>query len=191
MALRRATELEPTDVEAWSNLGGLLRRQARGSQPGEFDWKTLREAMEAYHKASNLNRNDTYPRINEARIRLLLSAVDPADRDGALENIEDLQLLARFATRETKNDPWKFFDLADTLLLTNKPDEGLSVLHEAIALVEQAERRASLASVIDPLRDFLSVPALLAKPTATAVRRAIRECEKAIAETDDDSTNSA
>jgi tetratricopeptide (TPR) repeat protein len=181
-AFRRATDLDAEDAKTWSTLGGLLRRQARSDRPGAFDWTIMREAVEAYRKASAISGNDTYPLINEARIRLLLSTEDPEDRPGALENLANLEHLARYAANRWANDPWKQFDLADTLLLTDRGAEGLDVLRRGIALIQGPERRTSLTSVIEPLYDFLSVPELLNASTATAVRQAINECERAVAD---------
>jgi tetratricopeptide (TPR) repeat protein len=181
-ALRRAVQLDGDDGETWATLGGLRRRLARSPAEPAFHWGMLREARDAYHRASQLLGNDTYPLVNEARVNLLLSAVEPGTRPGVLSRLRNLEYLARFQAYPeppAPRDPWKGFDLTDTLLLTGRVEEGLAELRSAIELIDPRERESSLTSVISPLGDYLAVD-VLDEPAAQGVRAAIDVCEKAI-----------
>jgi uncharacterized protein YndB with AHSA1/START domain len=184
-AFCRSLELDDGQAETWSNLGGLRRRMARSPAAGTgapFDWAMLREARVAYRHASTLFSNDTYALVNEARVDLLLSAQEPAGRPAILARLGKLEHLARYEAypdARERRDPWKGFDLADTLLLTGRADDGLAELRSAIELVDPLDRAATLASVIAPLEDFL-LAGVLAVPAADGVRTAIDLCAQAI-----------
>jgi tetratricopeptide (TPR) repeat protein len=187
VAFQRAVELDPDDAETWATLGGLRRRLARSQADPPFDWAMLREARDAYRRAGELKRNDTYALVNEARIELLLSAAEPATRPAVLSRLRKLEYLARFQSdpenldqRELAEFPWKLLDLADILILTERVPDGLAELRKAIELIDPMDRESFLTSVIGPLRDFLAVPALSA-PAADGVREAIEICEQSIA----------
>ncbi len=179
-ALQRAVGLDPSDAETWATIGGLRRRLARPAAGSAFDWPTLREARDAYRRASHLRTNDTYALVNEARLELLLSAVEPETRPAALRQLRKLENLARYeADSLDRRDPWKLFDLVDTLLLTGRVDEGLASLRAGIELIDSAHRESYLMSVIGPLQDFVAVD-VLDEVTTAGVREAIGLCEQAI-----------
>jgi hypothetical protein len=70
----------------------------------------LRESRDAYHRASQLLGNDTYPLVNEARVNFLLSAVEPGTRQAVLSRLRNLEYLARFQAYPgppARRDPWK------------------------------------------------------------------------------------
>jgi tetratricopeptide (TPR) repeat protein len=188
-ALRRAVQLDSSDGETWATLGGLRRRLARPPAGSAFHWGMLRESRDAYRRASQLLGNDTYPLVNEARVNLLLSAVEPDTRQATLNRLRNLELLARFLAYPdppASRDPWKGFDLADTLLLTGRVEEGLGELRSAIELIDPRDRVSSLTSVTDPLRDYLAA-GVLDETTAQGARAAISLCEKAISAAPTDS----
>jgi hypothetical protein len=142
----------------------------------------LRESRDAYRRASQLLGNDTYPLVNEARVNLLLSAVDPGTRQAALNRLHNLEFLARFQAYPeppARRDPWKGFDLADTLLLTGRVENGLEELRSAIELTDPRDRESSLTSVTDPLRDYLAA-GVLDETASQGARAAIDLCEKGI-----------
>lgn len=181
-AFRRALQLDDNDGETWATLGGLRRRLARSPSGTEFHWGMLRESRDAYHRASQLLGNDTYPLVNEARVSLLLSAAEPGTRPAVLSRLRTLEHLARFQAYPDPpvgRDAWRGFDLTDTLLLTGRTEEGLRELRSAIDLTDPQDRESALTSVIGPLRDYLAAD-VLDKPTADGVRAAIDLCEKAI-----------
>lgn len=183
-AFRHAVQLDGNDGETWATLGGLRRRLARSPTGSAFHWGMLRESRDAYHRASQLLGNDTYPLVNEARVNLLLSAVEPSTRQAVLSRLRNLEYLARFQAYPDPpavRDPWKGFDLTDTLLLTGRVEEGLGELRSAIELTDPRDRESFLPSVIDPLSDYLAID-VLDEPTTQGVREAIDVCEKAIRE---------
>nr|WP_221373872.1 tetratricopeptide repeat protein [Actinoplanes polyasparticus] len=180
-ALNEAVRLNPADGEAWSNLGGMERRRARTSTPGVFLGERLTEAMNAYHHAAKIRENDTYPLMNEARIKLLLGANDDRLRAEALDSLAKLELLARYQVQSSSPERhWKHYDLADTLLLRGRTADGLAAVEDAIAATPRDEFRSTLSSVVEPLRDFLSVPNSLDQEAAEAVRAAVARYEEAI-----------
>jgi tetratricopeptide (TPR) repeat protein len=181
-AFRRSVQLNDNDGETWATLGGLRRRLARPPAGSAFNWPMLRESRNAYHRASQLLGNDTYPLVNEARVNLLLSAAEPATRQAVLSRLRNLEYLARFQAYPdppARRDPWKGFDLTDTLLLTGRVEEALDELRSAIELTDSQDRESSVTSVIEPLRDYLTLN-VLDEPTAEGVRAAIDLCENAI-----------
>jgi uncharacterized protein YndB with AHSA1/START domain/DNA-binding transcriptional ArsR family regulator len=181
-AFCRSLELDDSQAETWANLGGLRRRMARAAAGAAFDWDMLREARAAYHHASELLGHKTYSLVNEARVDLLLSAKEPGARPAILARLRQLEHLARYEAypeAPQRRDPWNGFDLADTLLLTGRTDDGLAELRSAIELVDRVDRVSTLTSVIGPLRDFL-VAAVLDESAADGVRAAVAVCEQAI-----------
>jgi Flp pilus assembly protein TadD len=161
VALERAARLNDRDSETWSNLGGALRRLARENDGASFDSETLRRAKDAYDRAAELSGNDTYPLMNAARIGLLATANAPDMRADALRAFDELRLLTEFAVSRTKReDPWKFFDFADTLVLTGRVDDALEAAKHGIQLVAPENRASFLSSAIEPLDDLISASVL-------------------------------
>ncbi|SNQ49186.1 putative TPR repeat-containing protein YrrB [Frankia canadensis] len=173
-AFQEAVRIDPADDGTWSNLGGLLRRRARQGS-GVFDTALLREALGAYRKAISLAGNDTYPRLNEARIHLLLAAENPGGHDAARASFRRLERLCRFTAEDlqaTLDDgavhpaplredlAWKLLDLADCLILSGRGDEGIEAVRTAIAMMPPANRTSYLSSAIEPWQDFLSAGVL-------------------------------
>jgi tetratricopeptide (TPR) repeat protein len=178
-AFAHAVELDDSDAETWATLGGLHRRLARAGTSGLFDAAKLDSALDCYRRASTLSGNDTYPRLNEARVELLLCGVRGTDPAAVLDRFRRLEHLARFTAEDTAGTgPWPAFDLADTLLLTGREPEGLAELRRGIGLVKPHEIESVLSSVVAPLQDFLAYPQLLSVATATTVTKAIAECQK-------------
>ncbi|MFI9311091.1 tetratricopeptide repeat-containing protein [Streptomyces triculaminicus] len=176
-AFARALELDDSDAETWAILGGLHRRLARRDPPERFDAAELERALGCYRRAIALSGNDIYPRLNEARVELLLSGARSTDPSPVFDRFRRLEHLARFAAEDTAGtDPWPFFDLADTLLLTGREAEGLAQLRKAIGLVRPEEIEPVLSSVVAPLQDFLTCYQLLPPATANAVSKAVAEC---------------
>ena len=178
-AFARAVELDDSDAETWATLGGLHRRLARHDPLEPFDAVELERALNCYRRATALRGNDPYPRLNEARVELLLSGVRGNDPSHVIDRFRRLEHLARFAAEDSAGtDPWPVFDLAETLLLTGREAEGLAELRKAIGQVQPHEIESVLPSVVEPLQDFLNCPDLLSPLTATAVKRAIAECAR-------------
>jgi hypothetical protein len=96
-----------------------------------------------------------------------------------LRNLENLARFQAYPEPPTPRNPWKGFDLTDTLLLTGRVEEGLAELGSAIELIDPQDRESSLISVIDPLKDYLAVD-VLDEATAEGVHAAIDCCMQAI-----------
>ncbi len=189
-ALRKAVSLSPDDHEAWSNLGGQLRRQARRGD-GDFDTVLLRQSRDAYRKAIELNGNDTYPRLNEARITLLLAGDKTVERAAARAYFERLEGLARFTVKELRANatttgrasadlPWKLLDLADCLIFSGRGEEGLETVRAAVNEIPTANRASYLDSAIGPWRDALAA-GILEQTETRFVTQAIDIAEQAAA----------
>ncbi len=155
VAYERALALDDSSAEVWATLGGLRRRLARRVE-GQMDWQMLKSAREAYARAAMLSGNDTYPRLNLARIELLLTHQSPESRAGVIKQFENLVFLATFAVEESGGrDPWKLFDLADALLVVGRVDEALLRFSQALDRIPPERRADTLRSVTEPIRDLL------------------------------------
>jgi tetratricopeptide (TPR) repeat protein len=180
-AFERTVALDETDAETWATLGGLRRRLARREAPDHFDVPLLEAALACYRTAARLKANDTYPLLNMARIELLLAGLQGTSPASVIDRFRQLEHLARFAASDSGGtDPWKLFDLADTLLLTGRGDEGLAEIRKAVSLVPAQERASVLRTVLGPLQDLLAAPGLLPERTTRALRTAVAECEAAL-----------
>ncbi|GIF67783.1 hypothetical protein Ais01nite_58180 [Asanoa ishikariensis] len=115
--------------------------------------------------------------MNAARIELLLAGLRRASTAPARARIEKLEHLARFAVYSSEADPWAAFDLADTLSLTGRAEEGLAVLREASGLCPPDERTAILKTVAEPMNDSLTVSPALEPPVTAALREAVELCK--------------
>ncbi|WP_433325980.1 tetratricopeptide repeat protein [Spirillospora sp. CA-294931] len=168
--LERAVQLDESDAEAWSNLGGALRRLARQGS-GMFDRDRLQRAKHAYDRAARLSGNEVYPLMNAARIGLLLGAENQSDHTEALARFARLVHLTHYAVEESeRSDPWKLFDLADTLALTGEGDAAVTAAQDGIALIQPEHRASYLSSVLEPLDDLLDAVAFDKKHAANLVR---------------------
>ncbi|WP_097922044.1 tetratricopeptide repeat protein [Streptomyces sp. wa1063] len=176
-AFDQAVSLDDHDSETWATLGGLHRRRARNERrPGSFDIAQLERSLTCYLKSGKLSGNNLYPLMNVARLELLLAGARKADTGPAIDRFKQLELLARFEAQNTGwSDPWALFDLADTMLLTGRREEGMAELRKAVALIPPEEQEPVLTSVIGPLEDVLAIDGLLSPEATDAVRQARAE----------------
>jgi tetratricopeptide (TPR) repeat protein len=154
--LREAVRLAPNDVEAWSNLGGALRRLGMAGAPHRYDQKALEEARESYHQAHKLDKYNLYAGLNVARLDLLLSKWNAGRLAQAKEGFRKQIHLCRHAVEENPQDYWRQFDLGDALLFSDEYDEAQKVFANAVTLIPAAERQDKLLSVLGPLRAYLT-----------------------------------
>lgn len=176
-AFDRALTLDDSDAETWATQGGLLRKLSRGNAAGPFDQALLERALACYRKADRLTPNQLYPLMNLARLELLLAGLRGEDTRPAQARIRDLEHLARYTVSSGRpGDPWALFDLADALLLTGRVPAGLAELRRAMTLVAPEERASVLATVAEPLRDFLSIAPALPSETTQGIREALELC---------------
>ncbi|WP_328475193.1 tetratricopeptide repeat protein [Actinoplanes sp. NBC_00393] len=177
VAFERALELDDRDAETWATQGGLLRRMARSRTSGTLDQELLDRALTCYRRAAELSPNNLYPLMNEARIMLLLAGLRRTGTAAIRDRLGQLEHLARFAAYNDSADPWVAFDLADTLILTGRSEEGLAELRRAAALCPAEERTATLKTVAEPMNDLLAVAEVLDPEVAAAVRAAVETCK--------------
>lgn len=153
-SLKEAVRLEPQDIEAWSNLGGALRRLGMEHAPDFYNWKILEEARYSYDEAHKINKYDLYSGLNVARLNLLLSKWDAALLTKAKEGFRKQIHLCRHTVEEYPNDYWRLFDLADALLFSNEYKEARIIFQSAVELIPKDERKDKILSVLGPLRDY-------------------------------------
>jgi tetratricopeptide (TPR) repeat protein len=136
--LLRAIELNANDFDAWSSLGGILKRA------GRFD-----EAWAKYRRARELSNDHPYPLLNEIKLR--------AHKDGKLDLTNaDRRALGRAerarALQASKNppydSPWCFFDLAEIKLYAGDSEGFLRSVRDGVFhLTETWQARTVLESL--------------------------------------------
>lgn len=121
-ALRRAVELNPRDFDAYSSLGGILRRVGK-----------LDEALDRYETAAEISEGHPYPLLNALKLR--------AARDGRVDlneaNTFRLARAERFRQAQVNNSPaidspWSYFDLAEIRLYQGSKDDFIKYIDEGI-----------------------------------------------------------
>ncbi len=170
-SFRIAVTLNDRDEETWAILGGLLRRI--GTRSTYYNWDALRESRDSYRKALALNDRNTYAQGNLARLDLLLSKIDPERLSLAIDGLDTLELLSRLDLKKDPKDYWRWFDWADSCLLSGKVDQGYRLYTEAIKLVPQEHRESELSTVILPLTNLLLSDVLLDDSVKVAVQKII------------------
>ncbi len=174
-AFRAAVSLDDKDDEAWSNLGGLLR--TIGTKSLSYNWDALREARDSYQKALKANDRNTYAQGNLARLDIMLSKVDPERFSLAIEEFEILEALCRLDLKRDPQNYWRWFDRADSYLLSGKVDEGYHLYAKAIELVPLEYRKSELSIVMSPLTNFLLLDVFLDDSVKVAVQKVVETLE--------------
>jgi len=174
-AFRAAVSLDDKDDEAWSNLGGLLR--TIGTKSLSYNWNALREARDSYQKALKANDRNTYAQGNLARLDIMLSKVDPERFSLAIEEFEILEALCRLDLKRDPQDYWRWFDRADSYLLSGKVDEGYRLYAKAIELVPLEYRESELSIVMSPLTNLLLLDVFLDDSVKVAVQKVVETLE--------------
>jgi tetratricopeptide (TPR) repeat protein len=120
-SLRKALELNQSDFDGWSSLGGVLKRRK--------DWAG---ALDAYRHATDVSNGHPYPLLNELTIDAHINGqIDPSRRSMFLKRAERALMV------QTKNNPpygvpWSFFDLAQTKLLRGDGDGFVQTLEDGL-----------------------------------------------------------
>lgn len=174
-SFRTAVTLNDRDEETWAILGGLLRRI--GTRSTYYNWDALRESRDSYRKALELNDRNTYAQGNLARLDLILSKIDPERLSLAIDGLDTLELLSRLDLKKDPKDYWRWFDWADSCLLSGKVDQGYRLYTEAIKLVPQEHRKSELSTVILPLANLLLSDVLLDDSVKAAVQKIIEDLQ--------------
>jgi Flp pilus assembly protein TadD len=141
-ALRRATELNSKDFDAYSSLGGVLKRAKRFPQ-----------ALAAYEQSHKVSGGHPYPLLNALKLRVAVNgrlALSGADKV-ALARAE------RVREGQTKQNPpfdkpWCFFDLAEIKLYRGDPKAFVDVAAEGFV---QADGNWQGKTFVDSLRLLL------------------------------------
>lgn len=125
-SFERATSLLPTDADAWSTWGGLLRRI--GQEP---------EALEKYKKATEVSQGHPYPFLNAIKLGAKLSGARTLTFDkNTMRKARDIR---EAQTKETPPEdvPWSFFGLAEMNLYSGDKDGWLEALKEGLNHADQ------------------------------------------------------
>lgn len=152
--LRNAVQLDPLDAEAWSMLGGVLRRSATMGAPNELNQTELQEALHSYQKAAGIKQYDLYALMNIPRTKLLLSKWEPQLYNEAIADYEQAVDLCRFQYKQ-QQDNWRAFDLAEALVFTDHVRESVELFEKAIKETPGDERAGTFGSVVKPMQDYL------------------------------------
>jgi len=174
-SLRMALALNHRDEKAWSVLGGLLRRI--GTRNVYYDWDALRDARDSYQRAIDLNDRNIYAYGNLARLDLLLSKIDCERIHLAKEEIDVLELLCRLDLKKDPEDYWRWFDWADSCLLSGKVDESYRLYTKAIELVPQEHRKSRLSTVVLPLTNLLLADVWVEDSVKAATLKVVEELQ--------------
>lgn len=153
--LRRALLADPSDFDALSSLGGVLKRA------GDLD-----AALEAYERAVEISRGHPFPLLNAIKIR--------AHIQGKIEissKVERRLLLAQGIRQgQAQNQPpidapWCFFDLAEILIYLGEPEDALAALALGLPMVTAGWQATtflkSLALLPESGRTLDGMPALV------------------------------
>ncbi len=179
IALREAVRLAPADAEAWSNLGGVLRRIGMKNAPQSFDDTALKQSRECYAQAHALDKYNLYSSLNVSRLDLLLSKWESSRANLAKEGFSKQVHLCHHEVQESPNDFWRKFDLMDSLLFSGKYVEAISECENAISNVPMNERNDVLPSVLGPLENFISA-GVLDSDTLSATELIVQKIQSAI-----------
>jgi tetratricopeptide (TPR) repeat protein len=166
--LERAIDLDPSDFDAVSALGGARRRLALAQAPVRVDWDLLRAARDSYERASKLAPRDTYPLLNVARLDLLLSKTDPSRGGAAKIRFAKVLPLCQFESEaardaattddagwpEKQTAAYRAFDYADCLLFSGRTLEGIEAYRNAINSVQVELRQDVFRSVLAGLKSI-------------------------------------
>lgn len=163
-SLRKAIELNSDDFDALSSLGGVLKRQER-----------FAEAAEMYRRATEISHGNTYPLLNEMKIKARATGQLPLDAKHKLM-LARAEKSLRVQIANNYNRPWSTFDLAEIRLYANDRDEFLRLLDEGLIVCTdawQAETfRKSLQLLVDGQLDLPGLQEGIAK---------LKEAEEALA----------
>ncbi len=173
-ALQHAVNLDEQDFEAHANLGGVHRRRARNT---DHQVESLRQARDAYWKASQLDKHDLYPLTNVRRLDVLL-ADSPAARDAALDEFRQLRTLAEYVVA-TEPEPWRRLDHAETLAFSADTAAAVEAVRAGLAEFEPDHRTRAAKTALEPLTDMLAV-GWLPDDVAAALRALVHEYEQAL-----------
>lgn len=140
-SLRRAIELKEDDFDALSSLGGILKRDER-----------FAEAADLYRRATDISHGNTYPLLNEMKIKARATGQLPLDAKHKLM-LARAEKSLRVQMANNYNLPWSIFDLAEIRLYANDRDGFLQLIDESMLICTDAWQpetfRKSLQLLVD------------------------------------------
>jgi tetratricopeptide (TPR) repeat protein len=145
-SLKRATELNPKDFDAFASLGGALKR--REEYPA---------ALDAYRKSLEVSGNHPYPLLNVLKLEALVEGqLHLARYRAALKRAARVREQQAIESKPPYDPPWSMFDLIEIYLLQGRRADALALMPRALDATDDPSKvqtfRDSLA-----LLDQLSI----------------------------------
>ena len=123
--LKRATELDPTDADAWASLGGTWRTRENACQEDAQRKDDREQARACYRRAFEIDPTNPYPLGNSIEYEI---AAHP-DLDIVRFFRPSIEAASKRCQAQVEvgiNLPWAFFDLGKFQLMLGQPYEALS-----------------------------------------------------------------
>jgi Flp pilus assembly protein TadD len=124
-SLRRALELSPDDYDAHASLGGVLKRDGR-----------LQESLDEYAKATAVSGGNSYPLLNEIKLRAYLAKKLEIDAEvrRMLDRVEPLLRAQVDGAGGPFNSPWSIFDLSEVRLYQGDESAFIALLTRGLKI---------------------------------------------------------
>lgn len=122
--LERATDLDPTDADAWASLGGTWRTRENACQEPAQRRSNRDQAKSHYRRAFEIDPTDPYPLGNYIEYEI----ADHPDVDVVRFFRPSIEAASRRCEAHVEVDvnlPWAFFDLGKFQLMLGRPHEAL------------------------------------------------------------------
>lgn len=137
-ALKKASELNPDNFDAYASLGGIYKRLGQYGQ-----------SLQMYNNSLEVSNGHPYPLLNA--IILQVREKGPGSITGKQKlymKRAEVQLRKQVSDHPAYNAPWSYFDLSATDLLSGKKDDALSVLEEGLVNANDWEARTHLDTLL-------------------------------------------
>lgn len=137
-ALRTAIEIDDQDFDAYSSLGGVLKRLGR-----------FEDALTMYQRATDVSRGHPYPLLNALKLQVWQTGIITL----TAKQISQLNRAERMVKPQTQdsppsNCPWCFFDLSDINLFLGNKNDCIENLKEGVFNCSSAwQAKTHLASM--------------------------------------------
>jgi tetratricopeptide (TPR) repeat protein len=129
-SLRQAVALCPNDFDAWSSLGGALRRADDAAG-----------ALSAYQHAVDISNGDPYPLLN--MLKLKTAAGMPASaRDEVMLRAAARIRRAQTEAQPPQDTPWSFFDLSEIELYLGNDAQARQALLDGAGFARPAQLKS-------------------------------------------------
>lgn len=118
-ALLKSLELDGSDTDAWSSLGGLYFLLARDD-----------DALRCYERAMAVGTTSTYPLLNYLTLASIVGDTSALQRYGRA--LVDGERRCTAQIDQGLNLPWCYFDLGQILFFQGRHDDSRSVVRAAL-----------------------------------------------------------